>query len=493
LLTAACGTSLAQATKAQLEVSETFFTLAAALNSCGYDAGLEASMPLRQTVRAELQSAIQQSPEGRQARNAICQFWIEHQLPGKDNDVTPYLSLALNLGPPPAFAPTLSEADLAPDAARVLGVISLLQKFYRAAGIPALWQKHEPQYQALVNQLHDPVSQVLTQTDLYLKVPFSNYPGQRFVIYLEPLLSPAQVDSRNFGSNYYMVVSPDHEGHVRFPEIRHTYLHFVLDPMAMTHGTSLKLMEPLLEDVRTSPMGASFKNDISLMVNECLIRAIEARTAIPKSNEAARNAYVQRSVEEGFVLTRFFYDQLSNFEKESTGLKNAYGDLLHDISLERERKRARDVVFRDQATPEIVSAVQPAPDEDRLLNIAEQKLAAGDREGAQKLATQVLQRNHGGDAPGHAVFILARIATLAGNMEEARVSFEQAVQSVHDSRILAWSHIYLGRIFDIQLNREVAVGHYRAALAAGDPSADTRAAAEKGLTAPYQAGRPAKP
>ena len=493
MFTAACGTSLAQATKAQLEVSETFFTLAAALNNCGYDAGLEASMPLRQAVRAEVQSAIQQSPEARQARNALCQFWIEHQLPGKDNDITPYLSLALDLGPPPAFAPTLSEADLAPDAARVLGVISLLQKFYRAAGIQALWQKHESQYQALVNQLHDPVSQVLTQTDLYLKVPFSNYPGQRFVIYLEPLLSPVQVDSRNFGSNYYMVVSPDREGHVRFPEVRHTYLHFVLDPMAMTHGTSLKLMEPLLEDVRTAPMGASFKNDIALMVNECLIRAIEARTAIPKSNEAARNAYVQRSVEEGFVLTRYFYDQLGDFEKGSVGLKNAYGNLLHDISLERERKRARDVAFRDQATPEIVSAVQPAPNEERLLNIAEQKLAAGDREGAQKLAAGVLQHNHGGDAPGHAVFILARISTLAGNMEEARVSFEQAVQSVHDSRMLAWSHIYLGRIFDIQLNRDVAMEHYRAALAAGDPSADTRAAAERGLATPYQAGRPAKP
>lgn len=493
MFTAACGTSLAQATKAQLEVSETFFTLAAALNSCGYDAGLEASMPLRSAVRAEVQSAIQQSPEARQARNAMCQFWIEHQLPGRDNDVTPYLSLALDLGPPPAFAPTLSEADLAPDAARVLGVISLLQKFYRAAGMHALWEKHEPQYQALVNQLHDPISQVLTQTDLYLKVPFSNYPGQRFVIYLEPLLSPAQVDSRNFGSNYFMVVSPDREGHVRFPEVRHTYLHFVLDPMALSHGNALKELEPILEDVRTAPMGAPFKNDISLMVNECLIRAIEARTTIPKSNEAARNAYVQRSVEEGFVLTRFFYDQLGDFEKESTGLKNAYGNLLHAMSLERERKRAKDVVFRDQATPEIVSAVQPAPDEERLLNIAEQKLAAGDREGAQKLAAQVLQRNHGGDAPGHAVFILARIATLAGNMEEARVSFEQAVQSVHDSRMLAWSHIYLGRIFDIQQNRDVAVEHYRAALAAGDPAADTRAAAEKGLAAPYQAGRPAKP
>ena len=105
LLTAACGTSFAQATKAQLEVSETFFTLAAALNNCGYDAGLDASMPVRQTVRTEVRSALNQSPEAKQAGNAICRFWIDHQLPGKDNDVTPYLSLALDLGPAPEFAP----------------------------------------------------------------------------------------------------------------------------------------------------------------------------------------------------------------------------------------------------------------------------------------------------------------------------------------------------------------------------------------------------
>ena len=97
-----------------------------------------------------------------------------------------------------------------------------------------------------------------------------------------------------------------------------------------------------------------------------------------------------------------------------------------------------------------MSAVQPAPNEDYLLNIAEQRLAAGDRDGAQKVANEVLQHNHGGEAPGHAVFILARIATLSGKMEEARISFEQAVESVHDPRMLAWSHIYLGRIFDIQ-------------------------------------------
>src|ERR1051325_8143923 len=104
---------------------------------------------------------------------------------------------------------------------------------------------------------------------------------------MEPLLSPAQVDSRNFGTNYYMVIYPDHEKHVRFPELRHTYLHFVLDPMALLHGNTRKQLEPILEDVRKAPMAAVFKNDISLMVNECLIRAIEARTSIAKTDEAA--------------------------------------------------------------------------------------------------------------------------------------------------------------------------------------------------------------
>jgi len=501
LLAVASGRAGAQTTKAQLEISETFFSMAAALNACGYDSGLDVSMPLRQAVRAEVQAAISKSPDAQEKRGAICQFWREHQISGHEDDVTPYLSLALELGPPPDFAPKLLEADLAPDAARVLGLRPLLQKFYQAAGLHTIWQKFQGQYQALVTQLHDPVSKELTGTDLYLKLPFSNYPGQRFVIYLEPQFSPEQVDARNYGSNYLMVISPDRDGHIRFPEIRHTYLHFVLDPLALGHSMSLNELEPLLQDLHDAPMAPPFKSDISLLVNECLIRAIEVRMSIPKGHvpshvakeqEAERNATVQQSVEEGFVLTRAFYDELADFEKESIGMKNAYGDLLHGISLERERKRARDVVFRSEAKGEVVGALQAAPDEDQLLNEAEQKLASGDRDGAQKIATQVLQQKHGGDQSGHAAFILARIASLSGKMEEARANFEQAASSVHDPRMLAWSHIYLGRIYDIQLDRGRAVENYQAALSAGDPSADTRAAAEKGLAEPYAPHAPAK-
>src|ERR1051326_586429 len=127
---------------------------------------------------------------------------------------------------------------------------------------------------------------------------------------------------------------------------------------------------------------------------------------MPKAEEAAGSASVRRSVEEGFVLTRVFYDELGEFEKESIGMKNAYGNLLHGISLDRERKRAREVVFRPDAVPEVVSAASATPEGDHLLNGAEQRLGGGAREGAQKIAQQVLQHNHGGDQPGHAAFIL---------------------------------------------------------------------------------------
>ena len=51
--------------------------------------------------------------------------------------------------------------------------------------------------------------------------------------------------------------------------------------------------------------------------------------------------------------------------------------------------------------------------------------------------------------------------------------------------MLAWAHIYLGRLLDLNEERDAAVTHYRAALQAGDPTPDTRAAAERGLQQAY--------
>ena len=81
--------------------------------------------------------------------------------------------------------------------------------------------------------------------------------------------------------------------------------------------------------------------------------------------------------------------------------------------------------------------------------------------------------------------MLARVAVAGGKLIEAQRYFERAASASSEARIRGWSHIYLGRILDMQEHRQEAVGHYRAALnEAGSP--ELKAAAEKGLQQAYQ-------
>ena len=52
-------------------------------------------------------------------------------------------------------------------------------------------------------------------------------------------------------------------------------------------------------------------------------------------------------------------------------------------------------------------------------------------------------------------------------MQGARNYFERALEVAQEPKVVAWSHIYLGRIFDLQEEREAAMDHYRAAVTAG--------------------------
>ena len=51
--------------------------------------------------------------------------------------------------------------------------------------------------------------------------------------------------------------------------------------------------------------------------------------------------------------------------------------------------------------------------------------------------------------------------------------------------MLAWAHIYLGRILDVEDKRDDAVAEYKSALNVRDSQPDTRNAAEKGVKEPF--------
>jgi tetratricopeptide (TPR) repeat protein len=72
------------------------------------------------------------------------------------------------------------------------------------------------------------------------------------------------------------------------------------------------------------------------------------------------------------------------------------------------------------------------------------------------------------------------------DIQGARSYFEQALGVAHEPKVIAWSHIYLARIFDLQENREAALDHYRAALTASAALPEAKAAAERGMQQPYE-------
>jgi hypothetical protein len=111
------------------------------------------------------------------------------------------------------------------------------------------------------------------------------------------------------------------------------------------------------------------------------------------------------------------------------------------------------------------------------------KLIKGDTDGAAVLAQQSVADKSGD--PARANFILAQVAIMHRDVPAAQHDFEETIRLSKDPRTLAWSHIYLGRIHDIQDERDQAVNEYRAALTVRDGQADTRLAAEKGLKQPY--------
>jgi hypothetical protein len=481
----------------QLDSSETIFAFLTALNACGYDQDLTISDATRSNVRAEVQRNLRESEDAEQARTAVCEF-VQNHVSSKDpnRNLSQYISLALYVDGPPHFLPRGKEEDLPPDASSITPFGSLLESFYYKAGLHAIWMHHRNDYAAAMRRYHEPLAKMVFDTEIYLKQPSSQYLGRRFTIYLDLMGSPNETDARNYGSDYYVVVFPapntnlgaTPQGALKMDQIRHTFLHYEMDPLAEKHFSSIKRLEPLLQSVKRAPLEDAFKTDISLLVTECLVRAIEIRIAGNKQTaEALRAQAVDDAVKQGYILTRYFYAAMLAFEKDPVGIRGTYGDMLEGVDVKKEERAAAEIQFATVASPELVRLSRP--EDRRMLVTAEKRLAAGDPKGAQELAQQALDKKIGDQ--GRALFILAEVAVANKNRDGAQDNFQKAIATSQDPTVLGWSHVYLGRILDMKEEREAALQEYHAALVTGAKLPEIKAAAEKGLEQAYEP--PAKP
>jgi tetratricopeptide (TPR) repeat protein len=337
-------------------------------------------------------------------------------------------------------------------------------------------------------------------------------------VVIEPMLSPALVNARVYGSDYVDVVSPV-DGKIPMIQVRHTYLHYLIEPLLYARTGAINRLAPILKEVSYSPLAYRYRADPVAFVVECLIKAIEARTldtgvpvyTIPAGVDRSalppyehqlqlyqqkvrdiKWALVQHDMRQGYVLTEVFYQQLGGFEKTPASLSDSIGEMVYGMDISQQIHRARQTVFDAKADGDILQRDQPR--ELKGLDLAEAQLEAGDLKGAKKLADKQLanqSRSSAAQSPdavagaARADFILARVAILSGDPDDAIERFQETLAKSKEPRLLAWSHIYLGRMLDLECKRDAAVMEYKEALANRDGAQDTRLAAERGVKAAY--------
>jgi tetratricopeptide (TPR) repeat protein len=458
----------------QLDASPTLFTVMAAINASGYDADLASAHnhPLRNAIRAEL--AKREIP----SIPALKEFFARHHQNTGTAELSQYISFALTCGPPPDFAIKMRDVDLPPDIAGMLDLSPLLAAFYKEADIPDLWKRSQPAIDQYVARYHEPVTNAVLQVNMYLRQQTSGFRGRHFQIFIDLLAAPNQIQTRSYANEYTIVITPTPEP--RTFDVRHGYLHYLLDPLATRATEVLERKKGLIDHAeRAEALDAQFKQDWLLLVTESLIKAVEAR--IDHQPEA-----VQRALLEGYILAPFFAEQLPLYEKQELSMVQYFPDMVKAIDLVKEEKRLSQVVFSRSAKVKTVPTEAPPPPPPltgaaKTLDGAEQLYSARKLDEAKKLYLDVLGQGEGKSEYAAAYYGLARIAVLQQDPETAEKLFQKTLESEPDAQVKAWAMVYLGRLSLAAGDREQAARQFQEALQVKGATDKAREAAQRGM------------
>jgi tetratricopeptide (TPR) repeat protein len=468
------------AERGQLDASPTLFTVMAAINAAGYDAELSSptNHPLRNAVR---QAIAAKNPE---CLPDLRKFYRDHRLDNDTATLSQYISFALAVDGLPDFTYKGRSVDMPPDAAPLEGFSSLLERFSREADIPDLWRRSQPAIEQYVSFYHGPVSKAILQVNGYLRQMTSGFQGSHFQIYVELLAAPNQVQTRSYGRNYFVVVTPSAE--VRMDDIRHGYLYYLLDPLATINAEVLERKRGLIDHTgRARALAEQFKSDFLLLTTGSLVKAVESR--LDKKPEL-----VDQALRQGYILAPYFSEQLPAYEKQEQSMRFYYPDMVKSIDLKREDARlskvefakdapvkSRTVVVQEQAPPPLTG---PA----KTLDEGEKLYASRDLDKAKEKFLQVLRET--AEKPFHAkaYYGLARIDVLQKHPETAERLFEKSLELGPEPQDKAWVYVYLGRLSDLAGEKDAAAKYYQSALGVEGASEKAREAAQQGLQGKFQ-------
>jgi tetratricopeptide (TPR) repeat protein len=455
----------------QLGASESLFAVLAAANAAGYDEGIDLpdNSPLRRQLRDYLaKQDIAVLPE-------LKRYYRKHMLKNGVQDLSEYISYALSVTGPPDFAWRTRDVDVPPDAMALSEFTPLMIEFYRQAKLAELWDNSRPAYEKEAEKYHSPIIATTAAIDGYLRVPAGGYLGRRFQVFIDLLGAPEQVQTRNYGDDAFVIVTATEKP--RIFDIRHAYLHFEIDPIAIKYGVALDQKRSLIDFVQTAPLEANFKRDFVLLANESLIKAVESR--LDKNP-----GEVDQAARQGYVLAPFFAEQLRAFEKQEQGMRYYFPEMADAIDLKKEDTRISAIKF--DAAPLVrlgkqVAVAAPEPTRSpsaQTLEKAEDLYLKRSLDDAKQLYLKSLEQNGSAAEHAEAWYGLARIAVLQKEPDNAVKLFEKTLVASPDDATKAWTLVYLARLSMAASDREKAAKFYQEALGVQGASEPARKAAQ---------------
>ena len=489
---------LAEARRAvSVETRQQLFATLCALDAAGFNSGVNTTDQSPGRVQLRERMLALQGP----AVEALRKYYQEHALADSGATFSRFVSFALAAGPPPKFAFELRREDLPPDALALEGFNEVLANFYRDAQLDKLWQHYQPDYQRGVEFYSAPLSEVAFAVTSYLREILKSNSPRTFSLYVEPLAG-RKTNFRNYGDHYELVVGPISDPPM--DDIRHAFLHFILDPMAIQYRTLAARASPLLEYAAQAPLlPVEFHDDYAAFFDECLVRAVELRLRhLTPANLASA---IDQAESSGYVMVRPIYAGLSGFEKSEPAMGYYLPEMIKAIDVAGEARRLRGVKFAEAApagetVPASGSALVAASLSAASADPVEEFLAEGQRQISARngaAATESFERvlaAHPDDL--RATYGLAVASALSGKPDRARELFSKVIAASKspppegvtgaDPSNVSWSHIYLGRMYDVEGQRDLAVAEYQAALAVAGAPESARSAAQHGVETGYQ-------
>jgi tetratricopeptide (TPR) repeat protein len=416
-----------------------------------------------------------------------------------DSQYARYFGLAVSLTDPPEMKPRFREEQLPDETRALLSFQELLREFYLKARISQRWEELRPKYEAELSRVKPKIAPILLQTDAYLRTSLSGAGPRVMHIDVELQAPPNSVNMRVYQNDYYVVLGPSIASGpatgtaTDLDAFRHAYLHFHLDDVVNRNIMKIENNERLLALVaREEGVDTAYTKQMGLMTVESLIRAMEPR--IDRATTARASEIVATAYRSGLLLTPYFYEALQAYQGNLASFRDVYAEVAGGIRFSKENDRFKST-FHSIPAPRRAATDVPSPDSQleqdvpvdpmrQLIVEAQTAFNSMDNVGARALFEKVLREFDPNS--GAALYGLGLLASRAADVEQSQLYFERTLKSNSaDTGMKVWSYIYLGRIADLQCERDRARAYYNQAVQVGDDSRNAQTTAKDGLAKAY--------